>query len=109
MCAMLTGSVPEFTRPMYSRMILGFVPAARMVVGFSISVGISTRKNHSKEFKPRSPKLNAFIERYMRSMKDESLNKMIFFGEKSLRRALTEFERGYVSVHVVNFAGQGTA
>ena len=43
----------------------------------------------------RSPNLNAHIERYMRSMKDECLNKMIFFGEKSLRRALSEFEAYY--------------
>jgi len=43
----------------------------------------------------RSPNLNAYIERYMRSMKDECLNKMIFFGEKSLRRALSEFEKHY--------------
>jgi transposase InsO family protein len=43
----------------------------------------------------RSPNLNAYIERYMRSMKDECLNKMIFLGEKSLRRALAEFEEHY--------------
>jgi hypothetical protein len=41
MCETLTDGVPEFTRPTYSRMILGFVPAARIVVGFSIRVGIS--------------------------------------------------------------------
>ncbi len=38
---------------------------------------------------------NAYIERYMRSMKDECLNKMIFFGENSLRRALAEFTEHY--------------
>ena len=43
----------------------------------------------------RSPNLNAYIERFMRSMKDECLNRMIFFGEKSLRRALSEFEEHY--------------
>ena len=37
---------------------------------------------------PRSPNLNAYVERYMRSMKSECLDKFIFFGEKSLRRAL---------------------
>jgi putative transposase len=31
----------------------------------------------------------------MRSMKSECLDKMIFFGEKSLRRALTEFTEHY--------------
>ena len=46
---------------------------------------------------PRSPNLNAYIERYMRTMKSECLNKMIFFGEKSLRRALTEFTEHYHS------------
>ena len=44
---------------------------------------------------PRSPNLNAYVERYMRSMKSECLSKMIFFGEKSLRRALKEFEEHY--------------
>ena len=44
---------------------------------------------------PRSPNLNAQIERYMRSMKSECLKRMIFFGERSLRRALTEFAAHY--------------
>jgi hypothetical protein len=44
---------------------------------------------------PRSPNLNAHIERYMRTMKSECLNQMIFFGEKSLRGALKEFTEHY--------------
>ena len=44
---------------------------------------------------PRSPNLNSYIERYMRSMKSECLSKLVFFGEKSLRRALTEFTTHY--------------
>ena len=44
---------------------------------------------------PRSPNLNAYIERFMRSMKDECLNMIILCGEKSLRRALSEFEDHY--------------
>jgi hypothetical protein len=40
---------------------------------------------------PRSPNLNAYVERYMRSMKSECLNRMIFFGESALRRALVQF------------------
>ena len=39
---------------------------------------------------PRSPNLNSYIERFMRSLKSESLGRMIFFGEKSLRRTVTE-------------------
>ena len=46
-------------------------------------------------FPPRSPNLNAYIERCMRTMKSECLNKMTFFGEKSLRRALIEFAEHY--------------
>ncbi len=44
---------------------------------------------------PRSPNLNAYIERFMRSMKSECLNNIVFFGENSLRRALTEFGQHY--------------
>lgn len=44
---------------------------------------------------PRSPNLNAHIERYMRTMKSECLCKLIFFGEQSLRKALTEFTTHY--------------
>jgi len=40
---------------------------------------------------PRSPNLNAFAERWVRSVKEECLSKPILFGERSLQRALTEF------------------
>jgi putative transposase len=44
---------------------------------------------------PRSPTLNAFAERWVRSIKHECLSKLILFGEASLRRAVTEFLRHY--------------
>jgi len=44
---------------------------------------------------PRSPNLNAFAERWVRSVKRECLSKLILFGEGSLRRALTEFIAHY--------------
>ena len=37
---------------------------------------------------PRSPNLNAHLERFFGSLKSECLDRMIFFGEKSLRRAV---------------------
>ena len=40
---------------------------------------------------PRSPNLNAYMERWMRSLKSETLDRMIFFGENPLRRAVNEF------------------
>ncbi len=40
---------------------------------------------------PRSPNLNAYAERYVRTIKEGCLNRMIFFGEDSLRRTINEF------------------
>ena len=39
----------------------------------------------------RSPNLNAYAERWVRSVKGECLSKVILFGERSLRRALSEY------------------
>ena len=39
----------------------------------------------------RSPNLNSYAERWVRSAKAEALSKLILFGEASLRRMLTEF------------------
>jgi transposase InsO family protein len=44
---------------------------------------------------PRSPNLNAFAERFVRSMKSECLNRMIFFGRASLQHAITHFMAHY--------------
>ena len=40
---------------------------------------------------PQSPNLNAHLERFMRSIKEEALHKMIFFSENSLRRAVAQY------------------
>ena len=40
---------------------------------------------------PRSPNLNAFSERWVGSIRQECLSKLILFGEASLRRALNEY------------------
>ena len=39
--------------------------------------------------------MNAYIERFMKSLKSEALSRMIFFGERSLRRAVTVFLEHY--------------
>jgi transposase InsO family protein len=44
---------------------------------------------------PRSPNLNAHAERFVRSIKDECLNRMIFIGQRSLRRAVREYIEHY--------------
>jgi putative transposase len=43
----------------------------------------------------RSPNLNAYSERWVRSVKEECLSKLILFGERSLWRAVTEYVRHY--------------
>jgi transposase InsO family protein len=40
---------------------------------------------------PRSPNLNSYAERWVRSVKDECLSKLILFGEASLRRSLASY------------------
>jgi hypothetical protein len=39
--------------------------------------------------------LNAYAERWVKSVKDECLSKIILFGERSLRRALSEYVEHY--------------
>ncbi len=39
----------------------------------------------------RSPNLNAYAERWVRSVNEECLSKVILFGERSLRRALSDY------------------
>jgi putative transposase len=43
----------------------------------------------------RSPNLNAYAERWVRSVKEECLSKIILVGERSLRRALCEYVEHY--------------
>ena len=44
---------------------------------------------------PKSPNLNCYIERFFRSLKSECLERMIFFGEKPLHRAVAVFVEHY--------------
>ena len=44
---------------------------------------------------PRSPNLNAYAERFVRSIKEECLDRMIFVGQASLRRAAREYIEHY--------------
>jgi putative transposase len=58
----------------------------------SILAGVGVR---SVKLPPQSPNLNAFAERWIRSIKSECLSKLVVFGETSLRRAITEFATRY--------------
>jgi putative transposase len=43
----------------------------------------------------RSPNLNAYAERWVRSVKEECLSKLILFGERSLKLALRQYQEHY--------------
>jgi transposase InsO family protein len=49
----------------------------------------------SVKLPPRSPNLNAHAERFVRSIKESCLERMIFFGEESLRSAIQNFVAHY--------------
>jgi transposase InsO family protein len=44
---------------------------------------------------PRSPWWNAYAERWVKSVKDEALSRVILFGESSLRHVLSEYVEHY--------------
>ena len=49
----------------------------------------------SVKLPPRSPNLNANAERFVRTIKESCLDRMIFFSEASLRRVIQEFVAHY--------------
>ena len=54
---------------------------------------------------PRSPNLNAYAERWIRSVKEECLARLILFGEAALSRTLNEYVEHYH--HERNHQGKG--
>jgi transposase InsO family protein len=59
----------------------------------------------SVKLPPRSPNLNAHAERFVRTIKESCLNRMILFGEGSLRKVICEFVAHYH--HERNHQGLG--
>ena len=56
----------------------------------SADIGIQSVK-----LPPRSPNLNAYAERFVRTIKESCLDRLILFGEDSLRKAIREFVAHY--------------
>jgi len=54
---------------------------------------------------PRSPNLNAYAERWVRSVKEEALSRLMLFGEGALRHTLKEYVDHYH--HERNHQGKG--
>jgi hypothetical protein len=85
---------PNFQEPLLSRN-LQLVERPLFTAEF-LSV-ISENGVKSVKLPPRSPNLNAVAERFVRSIKESCLNRMIFFGEESLRKAIENFVAHYHS------------
>ena len=49
----------------------------------------------SVKLPPQSPNLNAYAERFVRSIKESCLDRLILFGEASLRKAIRDFVLHY--------------
>ena len=49
----------------------------------------------SVKLPPRSPNLNAYAERFVRTIKESCLEQLILFGEDALRNAIREFVAHY--------------
>ncbi len=49
----------------------------------------------SVKLPPRSPNLNAYAERFVRTIKESCLDRMILFGEDALRKSIQEFTAHY--------------
>ena len=55
---------------------------------------------------PHSPNLNAYAERFVRSIRSECLDRMIFFSEESLVRTILQYAKHYH--HERNHQGVGS-
>ena len=53
----------------------------------------------SVQLPPQAPNLNAHTERFVRTIKESCLERMILFGESSLRKAIHEFVVHYRHEH----------
>src|SRR5262249_49840424 len=56
---------------------------------------LANRGIQSVKLPPQSPNLNAYAERFVRTIKESCLEQMIFFGEDSLRNAIRHFVAHY--------------
>src|ERR1035437_8421867 len=70
--------------------------SARSLAALKRPVAADVRTPREQQDEPlvlpaRSPNLNAYAERWVRSVKEEGPSKVILFGERALRRALSEY------------------
>ena len=56
---------------------------------------LSNEAVESMPLPPRSPNMNAHLERFFRSLKSECLARLILFGEKAMRNAVKQYLAHY--------------
>lgn len=61
----------------------------------AFSAALSRERIEPIRLPPRSPNLNAYAERFVRSVKTECTGRMVFFSRSSLERALTQYVAHY--------------
>ena len=72
-----------------------WAPRGLITIYVFFVIELATRRIEIVRLPRRSPNLTAYAERLVRSIKEECLNRMIFFGERSLRKATWEFAAHY--------------
>jgi len=61
----------------------------RFTLAFRETLGVADVQ--AVRLPPRSPNLNAYAERFVRTIKESCVDRMILVGEGSLRRAVHQF------------------
>lgn len=74
--------------------LLGFGNPSPDRLGAIVACGLGEQKERVRLL-ARSPNLNAFPERFVRSIRQECLDRMVIFGEASSRRVAAEFVSHY--------------
>ena len=89
----ITRGITEFDQPMSEALYLIHDRDPKYSKSFSNLLKASGIK--PLKLPARSPNLNAFAERFVRSIKEECLDNLILFGERSLRYVLKEYMTHY--------------
>jgi len=61
----------------------------------SFDAGLASAGIQAVKIPPRSPRANAYAERFVLSARAEVTDRMLIFGERHLRRALAEYQAHY--------------
>jgi len=76
-----------------SRLQIAFIRGARTAVRrIVVPVAWKTASKEAVKIPPRSPRANAFAERFVLTARTEAADRMLIFGQRHLRAILAEYE-----------------